>query len=139
MNAIFPAAKEIIAYAEKRMAQKEGMRLKVRAPANLWDAVMGAAREVGEPAEHWARLACLAWMRGKLRGVPIDENLLLGTRETSVAVWVRVPHGFDLKELRRALAACVAHCEAKRIPVTPQAGTETWRAGVDYFISDNGE
>jgi hypothetical protein len=51
-------------------------------------------------------------MRGEFKSVPIDKQLLKGTREDSETVNVRVPVGFDPSELRSTLYAAVVKSDA---------------------------
>ncbi len=50
---------------------------------------------------------CRRQIRGEFQGVPINRELLKGTREDSETANVRVPFGFDTDDLRSTLYAAV--------------------------------
>ena len=127
-------SEELIERARKKMAEKEGERVKVRLPNAMWKGIGKCAQACGLSCEEWVCRSLMAWSNGKYDGVEYDEKSILGTRKNSKTGWVRVPNGFGKDCVRRALAAGLAWCK-KRIPAaTPQKGTEVWVQGRDYLV-----
>lgn len=132
------AGEMMVRRAMERQRERAGTRLKVRMPAALWGRVTRCSQAVDKAAEEWVCSVLRAWLRGKFDGVGYDEKALLGTREGSLAVWVRVPEGFEKGMLRRALAAAAAWHEPRIPRCSPQPGTEAWVEGLDYVVEAGG-
>lgn len=128
------ASEMMVRRARETARARDGVRLKARVPAALWARVKRCAEAAGTPDDEWVCLAARAWTAGKFDGVAYDEKTLLGTREGSAAVWVRLPEAFDGRMLRRMLASAAAWHEPRIPKVTPQKGTEGWVEGRDYTV-----
>lgn len=95
----------------------QGIRIKARVPAQLWDDVRSCADAAQCTAEDWTFAVCRDYAAGKF-GVPKSENSEKGTRENSVTPWLRVPEGFDTsaENLRAALRAGVEYVKPRLTP-----------------------
>ena len=100
---------EIIKRAEAAQKARDGVRVKVRVPRGLWDQVKACAAICKISTEEYVCSVCRAVSLGWLITSP-DSDRLVGTREDSATVWVRVPTGFDTcaTNLRAALSAGVS-------------------------------
>jgi len=129
-------SEELIERARKKMAERDGERVKVRLPFKMWKDIERCATACGTDYEDLVLCFLRNWEKGKYDGVEYDEKSILGTRENSRTGCIRVPLGFGREGMmvRRAIASGVVWCE-KRIPtVNPQKGTEKWIQGRDYFL-----
>lgn len=105
---------EIIALAMAAQKAKEGVRMPVRFPPALIARVRECAADVDEPIGDWVNIACRQWQAGKFAGVVRAENTDLATRETSEVITVKAPKGMTGAEVKAAVSACCAYCEARR-------------------------
>lgn len=124
-------AVDMIAAAMAAQKAKEGVRMPVRFPPSLIARVRECAADIGETVGDWVNIACRQWRAGKLSGVVNAENSELATRETSEVITVKVPKGMTGAEVKAAVAACCAYCEARRIVYHPES--------VEHYILDKGE
>jgi hypothetical protein len=96
----------------------QGIRLKARVPAKLWDDVRSCADAAQCTCEDWTFAVCRDYIAGKF-GVPKTENAEKGTRQNTITPWLRVPEGFDTSadNLRAALRAGVDHVKPLLTPL----------------------
>ena len=103
--------------------------MKIRIERNLLERVRTCADEVDAPVFRWAALALRQWKAGQLPCVAASEESKNATRAGSVVCTLPgEPDQAD--EMRAALTAAVAYCEARRPPPfkTPLV------AGRDYVV-----
>ncbi len=103
-------AQDIYRRAVEARKAKAGVRVKVRMPESLWRDATACAEAIGWTSEEWVCGVVRQHLAGKFAGVDIARETLLGTRDGSVCVWVRVPEGFDHRGdgLRTSVACAVA-------------------------------
>lgn len=100
------AAAEMIARARARSAEREGIRVKVRLPAELKSRAERVAASCREDLAAWANAACLRLLR-----VPSEQTAPKVTRSGSVPVWLRAPAGMTPARIRLAVHLAVEHAE----------------------------
>ena len=125
-------ARELIDNALRAAAARQGVRVKVRFPRALLARANACAADVDEALGDWVNSACRSWRAGKFSGVAKPEKSKLATRSGSVPVTVRAPEGMPGAEVKAAVEACCAYCEARRIVYTPQ------KVGAYFFEDGDG-
>lgn len=123
--------------ARLKRAQEElaGVRIKARIPLELIDRVRNVAGMIEADVSEFVCAACRCYSRGQFR-VPFADFNIVGTREASKPIWIRVPNGFDAsaKNLRTAIVAALAHYEplAARRSQYPVEGRDYILPGRNY-------
>ena len=107
------------------------MRVKVRFPDELAKRARECAAEVGDMLSDWVNPACRQWRLDVFASVAKPAQTELATRETSECITIRAPKGMAAADIKAAVLACCAFCEANRVPCTPQPITrykvEAWK------------
>lgn len=112
----------------------EGIRIKVRLPNFMIDRMNRVANLFDIDISEFVCSACRG-VYGVL-GVPTCENDLVGTRDASESIWVRVPRGFDRSapSLRAAIWTAIAYYEERINKIERSSASPRPREGVDYIL-----
>jgi hypothetical protein len=111
---------DMIRRAHEAEHARAGVRVKVRFPDELARRARECANDIGDGLGDWVNKACRQYRAGMFASVAQPAQTELATREKSECITVRAPDGMPADEIKQAVAACVARCEARRIPCTPQ-------------------
>ena len=108
--------------------------MKIRIERDLLNRARSCADDIGTSLSDWSGRALRLYRRGQFAGVANAEMRGVATRSGSVVCSLPGDAG-EADEMRAALAACVAYCEARRPPpfATPLV------AGRDYIIAKETE
>ena len=105
--------------------------MKIRIEKALLERVRTCADEVDASLCSWSGLAMRCWRQGTLPRVAVSEKGKIATRKAVVCT-LPGPQG-QADDMRAALAAAVAWCEARR----PKPFRTSLVAGRDYVVEPN--
>lgn len=106
---------ELVARALRKQAEREGVRIMVRMPADMLARATACAREIDEPLADWCNKVCRQYRSGVFDGVAVPDKLCLATRAESAPTHIRAPRGMSAADIKQALARGILYCEARRI------------------------